>query len=447
MSVIKAGLIGYPLGHSMSPYIHERIMEASGIAGKYELYEISPEELPKYAPILLRELTGFNVTIPHKVSILPFLEETTPAVKEYGAANTICGRVGYNTDVDGFLSCDIPLDGRVLLLGAGGVSHMMAIESLKSGADLHIWARSQEKAEALAGECRAKGYDKVTAWTFSESGEFDTILNGTPCGMWPNVHQAALELETSLHTLLKPDGTYFDTVYNPCPTKSCMLVRAQGIRAVSGLKMLLNQAISAEKIWAPEAHFDEERLQAILPDLRKKLWEKNPMKVVFTGFMGAGKSTIGRMTAQEMNLPFIDLDEEIVRVAGCPITEIFARDGEEVFRRMERDILKEVLQRAGSAVISLGGGVLMSEENRNILSQANTMVIYLKVDADTIWSRVKGDQSRPLLQADDPDTAYKKMCARLASREEAYEAGSDVVISASENTENVFDRVKKLLLP
>ena len=203
--------------------------------------------------------------------------------------------------------------------------------------------------------------------------------------------------------------------------------------------MPLVRTSSPAKIWAPEAHFDEERLQAILPDLRKKLWEKNPMKVVFTGFMGAGKSTIGRMTAQEMNLPFIDLDDEIVRVAGCPITEIFARDGEEVFRRMERDILKEV--------ISLGGGVLMSEENRNILSQANTMVIYLKVDADTIWSRVKGDQSRPLLQADDPDTAYKKMCARLASREEAYEAGSDVVISASENTQNVFDRVKKLLLP
>ncbi len=471
MSVIKAGLIGYPLGHSMSPYIHERIMEASGIAGKYELYEISPEELPKYAPILLRELTGFNVTIPHKVSILPFLEESTPAVKEYGAANTICGRVGYNTDVDGFLSCDIPLNGRVLLLGAGGVSHMMAIESLKSGADLHIWARSQEKAEALASECRAKGYDKVSSWTFPELSDdengqiggcsevlngagaedgtvmFDTILNGTPCGMWPNVHQAVPGMEKSLRNILKPDGTYFDTVYNPCPTKSCMLVRAQESRAVSGLKMLLNQAISAEKIWAPEAYFDEERLQAILPDLRKKLWEKSPMKLVFTGFMGAGKSTIGRMTAQEMNLPFIDLDDEIVRVAGCPITEIFARDGEEVFRRMERDILKEVLQRAGSAVISLGGGVLVSEENRDILRQANTMVIYLKVDADTIWSRVKGDQSRPLLRADDPDTAYKKMCARLASREEAYEAGSDVVISASENIQNVFDRVKKLLLP
>ena len=142
MSAIKAGLIGSPLGHSMSPYIHERIMEAGGISGTYELYEISPEELPKYAPILMRDLTGFNVTIPHKVSILPFLDETAPMVKEYGAANTVSGKIGYNTDVDGFLSCNIPMkDKKVLLLGAGGVSRMMAIEALKarilrSGPDL-----------------------------------------------------------------------------------------------------------------------------------------------------------------------------------------------------------------------------------------------------------------------------------------------------------------------
>lgn len=451
MNAIKAGLIGYPLGHSMSPYIHERIMEASGIAGKYELYEISPEELPKYAPILMRELTGFNVTIPHKVAILPFLDETTPMVQTYGAANTVCGRVGYNTDVDGFLSCEIPMNDQVLLLGAGGVSHMLAVEALKAGADLTIWARAQEKAEALAQECREKGFDRVRAWSADQQaeggshqadGKFDTILNGTPCGMWPNVHQTAPMLDA-----LKPGGTFFDTVYNPCPTKSCMIQRARGNQAVSGLKMLLNQAIAAEKIWAPEAHFDDERLQAILPDIRRKLWEKNPMKVVFTGFMGAGKTTVGRMTAEELKLPFIDLDEEIVRIAGCPITEIFSKDGEEVFRRMERDVLKCELQKPESTVISLGGGVLTSEENRQLLAEANAVVIYLKVGADTIWSRVRGDQSRPLLQADDPETAYKKMCDRLAAREASYEAGSDVILPAAEPVSQVFDRVKKLLLP
>ena len=443
MSAIKAGLIGSPLGHSMSPYIHERIMEASGIYGKYELYEITPEELPKYAPILMRDLTGFNVTIPHKVSILPFLDDIAPMVKEYGAANTVCGKVGYNTDVDGFLSCNIPMkDKKVLLLGAGGVARMMAIEALKAGADLSIWARSSEKALALVTECKEKGYEKVRVAEEPEAGAFDTVLNGTPCGMWPNVHDTAPHLSA-----LKKNGTFFDTIYNPCPTKSCMQVRSNGGTAVSGLKMLLNQAIAAEKIWAPDAHFDDERLAEILPDVRKKLWEKNPIKVVFTGFMGAGKTSIGRRLADDMKIPFVDLDERIVQIAGCPISEIFSKDGEETFRRMEHDVLKVVLEAPGSEVISLGGGVLTQEENRKLLSESKALVIYLQADADTIWERVKDDTTRPLLQASDKDTAYKNMRARLESREESYMAGSDVVVSAVGEKEEVFDRVKKLLLP
>ena len=443
MSAIKAGLIGSPLGHSMSPYIHERIMEASGIYGTYELYEITPEELPKYAPILMRDLTGFNVTIPHKVSILPFLDDTAPMVKEYGAANTVCGKVGYNTDVDGFLSCNIPMkDKKVLLLGAGGVARMMAIEALKAGADLSIWARSSEKALALVTECKEKGYEKVAVAEAPEEGAFDTVLNGTPCGMWPNVHDVAPHLSA-----LKKDGTFFDTIYNPCPTKSCMQVRSNGGTAVSGLKMLLNQAIAAEKIWAPDGHFDDERLSEILPDVRNKLWEKNPIKIVFTGFMGAGKTSIGRRIASDMKVPFTDLDERIEMIAGCPITEIFRKDGEETFRRMEHDVLKAVLDGHGSEVLSLGGGVLTNEENRKLLSGSKALVIYLQADADTIWERVKDDTTRPLLQAADKETAYKNMRARLESREESYMAGSDVVVSAVGEKEEVFDRVKKLLLP
>ena len=441
MSVIKAGLIGSPLGHSMSPYIHERIMEASGISGRYELYEISPEELPKYAPILMRDLTGFNVTIPHKVSILPFLDDVAPMVKEYGAANTVCGKIGYNTDVDGFLSCNIPMkEKKALLLGAGGVARMMAIEALKAGADLSIWGRSPEKVADLISECKAKGYEKVKEAGGPEGSAFDTVLNGTPCGMWPNLHDVIPEVGS-----LKDGGTFFDTIYNPCPTKSCMRFRSEGKHAVSGLKMLLNQAIAAEKIWAPDAYFNDERLSEILPDVRKKLWEKHPLKLVFTGFMGAGKSTIGRRTADYLKIPFIDLDDKIVEVAGCPIREIFEKDGEETFRKMEHEVLKRELERPGSAVIALGGGVLTCENNEALLKESKSLLCYLKADPDVIWGRVKNDNGRPLLDAKDADTAYKNMCARLASREASYERASDVILSANENVEVVFDSVKKML--
>ena len=131
---------------------------------------------------------------------------------------------------------------------------------------------------------------------------------------------------------------------------------------------------------------------------RKKLWEKNPIKVVFTGFMGAGKTSIGRRLADDMKIPFVDLDERIVQIAGCPISEIFSKDGEETFRRMEHDVLKVVLEAPGSEVISLGGGVLTQEENRKLLSESKALVIYLQADADTIWERVKDDTTRPLLQ-------------------------------------------------
>ena len=284
--------------------------------------------------------------------------------------------------------------------------------------------------------------DASTGTISPKEGSIDTVLNGTPCGMWPNVHDVAPHLSA-----LKKDGTFFDTIYNPCPTKSCMQVRANGGTAVSGLKMLLNQAIAAEKIWAPDAHFDDERLSEILPDVRKKLWEKNPIKVVFTGFMGAGKTHIGRRLADDMKIPFVDLDERIVQIAGCPISEIFSKDGEETFRRMEHDVLKVVLEAPGSEVISLGGGVLTQEENRKLLLESKALVIYLQADADTIWERVKDDTTRPLLQAADKDTAYKNMRARLESREESYLAGSDVVVSAVGAKDEVFDRVKKLLLP
>ena len=440
MSVINAGLIGSPLGHSMSPYIHERIMEASGISGKYELYEIAPGELEKYAPILMRELTGFNVTIPHKVSILPFLDDVAPIVKEYGAANTVCGKIGYNTDVDGFLSCGVPLEKkRVLLLGAGGVARMMAVEAVKAGADLSIWARSAEKAQALVDEVKSKGYGNVQTAEPDGAGIFATILNGTPCGMWPKVHDVIPSAGE-----LAPDGTFFDTIYNPCPTKTCLQYRADGRNAVSGLKMLLNQAIAAEKIWAPDAHFDDERLSQILPDIRRKLWEKNPIKLIFTGFMGAGKTTIGRMTAEYLKIPFIDLDDKIVEVAGCPIREIFEKDGEETFRRMEHDILKRELDLPGSAVISLGGGVLTNPDNEALLAESKSMLLYLKADPDTIWERVKHDRSRPLLDAKDADAAYKNMCARLASREPTYARAADVVIPADGSVESIFANVTNM---
>ena len=132
---------------------------------------------------------------------------------------------------------------------------------------------------------------------------------------------------------------------------------------------------------------------------------------------------------------------------SCPISEIFSKDGEETFRRMEHDVLKVVLETPGAEVISLGGGVLTNPENVKLLKESKALVIYLQADADTIWERVKDDTARPLLQAEDKDTAYRNMRARLESREASYFAGSDVTVSACGEKEEVLNRVKNLFIP
>ena len=150
------------------------------------------------------------------------------------------------------------------------------------------------------------------------------------------------------------------------------------------------------------------------------------------------------MTANYLQIPFVDLDDKIVEVAGCPIREIFEKDGEETFRRMEHEILKRELEHPGSAVISLGGGVLTNEKNEALLKESKSMLMYLKAKPEVIWERVKNDRSRPLLDAKDADTAYKNMAARLASREPTYERAADVVLDANENTDVIFANATKL---
>ena len=92
MSAIKYGLIGHPLGHSLSPYIHERIMDAAGISGRYELYDLSPQEFVKDLPLLLRDLLGFNCTIPYKMDVIPFLDSLDETASRYSAVNTVMNR-------------------------------------------------------------------------------------------------------------------------------------------------------------------------------------------------------------------------------------------------------------------------------------------------------------------------------------------------------------------
>ncbi len=249
----KYTLIGYPLGHSMSPMIHAALFALSEKDAGYDLTEIAPEELADKAASL-KDCRGFNVTIPHKQSIIPFLDEIGASAARYNSVNCVVnddGRlIGYNTDCDGFLRSveDYPMDGKVLLVGCGGVGRMMAIEAARSGADLTIGIIpcDKERAATLSDEIHAMLPDaRIRIALISELNEaFDVILNASPVGMYPKMDACPVS-----DALIEKCGYVFDVIYNPVETLLMKKARALGKPAKGGAAMLVLQAVKAHELW------------------------------------------------------------------------------------------------------------------------------------------------------------------------------------------------------
>lgn len=277
----KYTLIGYPLGHSMSPMIHERLFAAKNREASYDLTEISPEELSAKAQSL-KEFKGFNVTIPHKQSIIPFLDEIGGSAKRYNAVNCVVnenGRlIGYNTDCDGFTDSvkDFPMDGKVLLIGCGGVGRMMAVEAVLHGADLTIGIRpsSTEKAAALTKEILEMKPDaKVrTVLTADLDESFDVILNSSPVGMYPQTDACPVS-----DSLIEKCSYVYDVIYNPVETVLVKKAKAMGKTAVGGCAMLVLQAVKAHELWDGDL-YTEEQVQNIIDELEKRIRSDFPEK-------------------------------------------------------------------------------------------------------------------------------------------------------------------------
>ena len=146
--------------------------------------------------------------------------------------------------------------------------------------------------------------------------------------------------------------------------------------------------------------------------------------VILTGFMGSGKSSLGVRLSYRLRLPLVDTDKWIEREQGRSITEIFARDGEEAFRRMETEALRTLCRQDTARIISTGGGLPMREENRQLLKKLGK-VVYLRIRPETVCERLKGDTTRPLLAGEHPE---EKVASLLAVRGPLYEQGADVIV-------------------
>lgn len=146
--------------------------------------------------------------------------------------------------------------------------------------------------------------------------------------------------------------------------------------------------------------------------------------VVLTGFMGCGKTTIGTRLAFLTKLECLDTDKLIEKREKKSISDIFAQDGEAAFRQMETDLLKNLVTKNGVRIYSVGGGTPVREENRELLRSLG-IVVYLKVSPETVYERLKGDTTRPLLNCEDPLSRIKEL---LDSRREAYEESAHLIV-------------------
>ncbi len=255
-------LIGHPLGHSMSPLIHNELFKLKGRDCIYNLTDIAPEKLSECGEFL-RRFSGFNITIPHKVNVIKLIDELAESAKRYNSVNCVdCkdGRlIGYNTDCDGFLlsTKEFPLDKNVLLIGCGGVGRMMAIEVALHGGNLTIGIipEAADTAEKLKAEIINIVPDtSVEISLISElKGGFDVIINASPVGMYPKVQACPVSDE-----IISSCSYVFDAVYNPVETQLIKKAVSMGKMAVGGAAMLVYQAVKAHEIWDGDFYTDEE---------------------------------------------------------------------------------------------------------------------------------------------------------------------------------------------
>ncbi len=271
----KFAVIGHPIGHTMSPFIHKSLFALQRKEVEYLTLDIIPEALKEAMSGVLATLDGFNITIPHKETIIPFIDEIDDSATKYNAVNCVLNRdgrtFGYSTDAFGFVkaveSSGVALSGKALVLGSGGAARTLAREASDRGCEVTIAVRphSLEKAEKLKNWLETHS-GKATVCTYDEiNGEYDLLINATPVGMYPNTNAIPITTEQ-----LKGCKAVFDAVYNPENTLLLKTAKELGIQTVGGMAMLVWQAVKAHEHWYG-ATFDTADIEKLIADSNREM--------------------------------------------------------------------------------------------------------------------------------------------------------------------------------
>ena len=275
----RFAVLGQSLPHTWSPYIHNSLFDAAGLDAVYLPVTVPPERLGSVTDVFRSCFSGFNVTIPYKEKILPFLDDIDEAAQVCGAVNTVeirNGRmIGHITDGLGMLRA-IEEKGvethqaDVLILGGGGAARVAGYAFLSRGGRVTFAVRDTPKGDALAhalAKTQQDGLRRLSVRPLVDCAEaHDILINCTPVGMYPHVDACPVSAD-----VIARCGAVFDAVYNPRETRLLTLARQNGLPAIEGLGMLFYQAVEAQKFWFGDRVASKAEQSRIYSELQTRL--------------------------------------------------------------------------------------------------------------------------------------------------------------------------------
>ena len=402
---MRYALIGKSVSKSLSPLIHL-------LVGKeYSLLDVPGED--GLGTALSSDLDGFNVTMPYKKSIIPYLNEVFGFAKNCGVVNVVAKRdkklVGYNTDFYGL----------EYMIGREGVS-------LKDK-DVLILGGGATK-DTAACLCRKKGARSVNF--VSRSGEINyrncydlkgvrIIINATPVGSAGCADKKLISLDRFAGL-----EAYFDCVYDPCFTPMLIEAGRLGIKRCGGLAMLVEQALSSIDVWERSEH-----MQSLTDEIFGKVWDKT-VNIVLVGMPSCGKTTVGTEIAKRTEKEFVDVDDLVEKEEGLAAGEIIKIKGEDYFRAAEKKAIKN-LENTRGVVIATGGGAVKDGENVASL-KANGVIFYIKRDLKLLSAT-----GRPITEKVGAEELF-------AERERYYKEAASFEVDNDSSPEECAKKVVKL---
>ncbi|MBE6622666.1 MAG: shikimate dehydrogenase [Ruminococcaceae bacterium] len=404
----KYGLCGEKLGHSFSPIIHKMLGNDD-----YSLFAMTREGFLSF--MKEKNFSAVNVTIPYKQDALSACGEVSEEAKNIGSVNTVVNKngtlYGYNTDIYGFTfmleNAGIQIAGKkVLVLGTGGTS-LTAVSACK------MLAASEIITVSRKGDVN---YENVY-----DIKDAEIIINTTPVGMYPSNGISPVDISR----FEKLCGVA-DVIYNPQKTKLILDAEKRGLKTAGGLSMLVAQAVEADRLFFSREKSDDDiiKIQKILDHLNFQV-----SNIVLVGMPGCGKSTVGKIVSEKLGRKFVDADDYITEKYRRTPADIIKADGEEEFRRIETEALRDITK-LSSCVISCGGGAVIKEENRDLIKQ-NGVCFYITRDIEKLAT-----YGRPL--SSGGIDSLKKL---FEIREPLYKMTADFEIPPCESAKDCADMI------